>query len=105
MIQETTAELRRLKKLAEDALTQVQDADFFAALDAEFTGSTAVAYAGDHVVSKGETLSHIAVRYGTTTGALARARGLASPPLAIATAAHGRGPPTARSRGPSRPHR
>jgi N-acetylmuramoyl-L-alanine amidase len=49
-----------------------------------WVGQCAVAYAGDHVVSKGDTLSDIAVRYGTTTGALARANGLSDPNLIIA---------------------
>jgi LysM repeat protein len=49
-----------------------------------WVGQCAVAYAGDHVVSQGETLSEIAVRYGTTTGALARANGLADPNLVVA---------------------
>ena len=49
-----------------------------------WVGQCAVAYAGDHVVSKGETLSDIAVRYGTTVGALARANGLSDPNLIIA---------------------
>jgi LysM repeat protein len=49
-----------------------------------WVGQCAVAYAGDHVVSKGETLSDIAVRYGTTTGALARANGLRDSNLIIA---------------------
>jgi LysM repeat protein len=49
-----------------------------------WVGQCAVAYAGDHVVSKGETLSEIAVRYGTTTGALARANGLNDPNLIVA---------------------
>jgi hypothetical protein len=35
MIEETVSELRRLKQLAENALAQVQDADFFASLDPE----------------------------------------------------------------------
>jgi hypothetical protein len=38
MMQEIVGELRRLKKLAEDALAQVEDADFFASLDAESNG-------------------------------------------------------------------
>ncbi|MGH2700089.1 MAG: LysM peptidoglycan-binding domain-containing protein, partial [Actinomycetota bacterium] len=41
-----------------------------------WVGQSAVAHAGDHAVSKGETLSDIAVRYGTTVKALARANGL-----------------------------
>jgi LysM repeat protein len=49
-----------------------------------WVGQCAVAYAGDHVVSKGETLSEIAVRYGTTTGALARANGLNDPNFIVA---------------------
>ncbi|HZK50247.1 MAG TPA: LysM peptidoglycan-binding domain-containing protein [Actinomycetota bacterium] len=49
-----------------------------------WVGQCAVAYAGDHVVSKGETLSDIAVRYGTTTGALARANGLNDPNFIVA---------------------
>ena len=49
-----------------------------------WVGQCAVAYAGEHVVSKGETLSDIAVRYGTTTGALARANGLGDPNLIVA---------------------
>jgi LysM repeat protein len=49
-----------------------------------WVGQCAVAYAGDHVVSKGETLSDIAVRYGTTAGALARANGLRDPNLIVA---------------------
>ncbi|MGH2774586.1 MAG: LysM peptidoglycan-binding domain-containing protein [Actinomycetota bacterium] len=49
-----------------------------------WVGQCAVAYAGDHVVSKGETLSDIAVRYGTTTGAIARANGLNDPNLIVA---------------------
>ena len=49
-----------------------------------WVGQCAVAYAGDHVVSKGETLSEIAVRYGTTASALARANGLADPNLIVA---------------------
>ena len=49
-----------------------------------WVGQCAVAYAGDHVVSKGETLSDIAVRYGTTPGALARANGLNDPNFIVA---------------------
>lgn len=49
-----------------------------------WVGQCAVAYAGDHVVSKGETLSDIAVRYGTTMGALARANGLNDPNFIVA---------------------
>jgi len=49
-----------------------------------WVGQCAVAYAGDHVVSKGETLSEIAVRYGTTPSALARANGLSDPNLIVA---------------------
>ena len=49
-----------------------------------WVGQCAVAYAGDHVVSQGETLSEIAVRYGTTADALARANGLADPNLIVA---------------------
>jgi LysM repeat protein len=40
--------------------------------------SAAPARAGSHVVSAGETLSHLAVRYGTTSRAIATANGLAS---------------------------
>jgi N-acetylmuramoyl-L-alanine amidase len=49
-----------------------------------WVGQAAAAYAGEHVVSKGETLSDIAVRYGTTPGALARANSLADPNLIVA---------------------
>ena len=49
-----------------------------------WVGQCAVAYAGEHVVSRGETLSDIAVRYGTTTGALARANGLSDPNFIVA---------------------
>ena len=49
-----------------------------------WVGQCAVAYAGDHIVSKGETLSEIAVRYGTTTRALARANGLNDPNFIVA---------------------
>jgi len=49
-----------------------------------WVGQCAVAYAGEHVVSRGETLSEVAVRYGTTTGALARANRLSDPNLIVA---------------------
>jgi N-acetylmuramoyl-L-alanine amidase len=49
-----------------------------------WVGQAAAAYAGEHVVSKGETLSDIAVRYGTTPGALARANSIADPNLIVA---------------------
>ncbi|MDQ4058307.1 MAG: LysM peptidoglycan-binding domain-containing protein [Actinomycetota bacterium] len=45
---------------------------------------SASAYAAQHVVKKGETLSDLAVRYGTTTKALARANGLSNPNLIVA---------------------
>ena len=40
--------------------------------------------AGGHLVRRGETLSGIAARYGTTVSALVRANGLASPHLVVA---------------------
>lgn len=49
-----------------------------------WAGQSAVAHAAQHVVAKGETLSDIAVRYGTTTRALAQANGLADPNLVVA---------------------
>jgi N-acetylmuramoyl-L-alanine amidase len=51
-----------------------------------WVGQCAVAYAGEHVVARGETLSEIAVRYGTTTAAIARANGVADPNLIVAGA-------------------
>ncbi|MGH2750512.1 MAG: lytic transglycosylase [Actinomycetota bacterium] len=49
-----------------------------------WAGQSAIAHAAQHVVAKGETLSDLAVRYGTTTRALARANGLADPNLVVA---------------------
>lgn len=49
-----------------------------------WAAQSASAYAAQHVVKKGETLSDIAVRYGTTTSALARANGLSNPNLIVA---------------------
>ena len=49
-----------------------------------WASQSAAAYASEHVVKKGETLSDIAARYGTSTSALARANGLSNPNLIVA---------------------
>ena len=49
-----------------------------------WASQSAAAHAAQHVVKKGETLSDIAVRYGTSTSALARANGLSNPNLIVA---------------------
>jgi len=49
-----------------------------------WASQSAAAHAAQHVVKKGETLSDIAVRYGTSTSVLARANRLSNPNLIVA---------------------
>jgi len=49
-----------------------------------WAGQSGAAYAAPHVVQKGETLSDVALRYGTTTSALARANGISDPNFVLA---------------------
>ena len=49
-----------------------------------WAAQSAAAQAAQHVVRKGETLSDIAVRYGTSVGALARANGISDPNFIVA---------------------
>jgi len=49
-----------------------------------WAGQSGAAYAAPHVVQKGETLSDVALRYGTTTSALARANGISNPNFVLA---------------------
>ena len=47
------------------------------------SGSAAPASAGTHVVRSGETLSHLAVRYGTTSAAIRAANGMSGSTIVI----------------------
>lgn len=70
----TVSELKRLNDLPGNGT--IYAGDTLRLPGGSATGAGAKASAGSHVVRGGETLSHLAVRYGTTSAAIRQANGL-----------------------------
>jgi LysM repeat protein len=77
------AELRRLNDLPGNGTIYAGDTLRLPGGSGGSGGSAPRAAAGSHVVRSGETLSHLAVRYGTTSDAIRRANGLSGSTIQV----------------------
>jgi LysM repeat protein len=74
----TVSELQRLNDLPGNGTIYAGDTLRLPGASAASAGGGKKTSAGSHVVRRGETLSHLAVRYGTTSAAIRKANGLSS---------------------------
>jgi LysM repeat protein len=79
----TVSELKRLNDLPGNGTIYAGDTLQLPGGSSAASSGGTTAGSGSHVVRSGETLSHLAVRYGTTTTAIRQANGLASSTIQV----------------------